>query len=81
MNDICETKESCFQKMVIKLNGLIPQIIGFILGGSAGFIYYYKVGCASGTCPITSNPWLSSLWGAFMGYLLLSLFITKRKKN
>ena len=79
MNDTCETKESCFQKMVLRLKGSILQIIGTILGGIAGFIYYYKVGCVSGTCPLTSNPWLSIIWGALMGYLLISLFITKRK--
>lgn len=75
MNDICDTKESCFQKMVKKLKGLIPQIIGLILGGLAGFIYYYKVGCASGTCPIKSNPWLMTLWGAIMGYLIIDILL------
>ncbi|MGA9119143.1 MAG: DUF6132 family protein, partial [Bacteroidota bacterium] len=35
-----------------------------------GFLYYYFIGCASGTCPITSNPYVSTLYGAGMGLLL-----------
>ena len=79
MNNSCETKESCFEKMVTRIKGSIPQIIGANLGGVAGFMYYYKIGCSSGTCPITSNPWLSILWGALMGYLVVGIFSSKRK--
>jgi hypothetical protein len=79
MNNACETKESCIDKMIKRLKGLIPQIIGSIMGGVGGFIYYFKVGCISGTCPITSNPWLSILWGAIMGFLLVDIFNSKRK--
>ena len=79
MNSSCETKESCFEKMATRIKGSIPQIIGTILGGAAGFLYYYKVGCFSGTCPITSNPWLSILWGAAMGYLIVGIFSFKQK--
>lgn len=39
-------------------------------GGVAGFAYYYFVGCQSGTCPITSNPYVSTLYGGLVGYLL-----------
>jgi hypothetical protein len=27
------------------------------------------VGCASGACPITSNPWVSTIYGMVMGGL------------
>ncbi len=40
-------------------------------GGAAGFAFYRFVGCKTGTCPITSNPWLSTLYGAFLGALLV----------
>jgi phage shock protein E len=40
------------------------------LGAGAGFAYYYFVGCASGTCPITSNPYISTAYGAVVGALL-----------
>jgi len=81
MDRTCETKESCFEKMVSRLKGSIPQIIGVALGGIAGFMYYYKIGCSSGTCPITSNPWISTIWGAVMGYLLVDLFSSKQKNK
>jgi len=43
----------------------------FTAGGAAmGFAYYYFVGCASGTCPITSNPYVSTAYGALVGLLL-----------
>jgi hypothetical protein len=61
----------------IKKNYL--KIIGALLGGIGGYMYYHFVGCASGTCPITSNPYISVIYGGFMGYLLLDMF--KKKEN
>ncbi len=43
---------------------------GVAIGAAAGYAYYYFVGCASGTCAITSNPINSTLYGVFMGGLL-----------
>lgn len=45
-------------------------IIRMAIGGAAGFLYYYFVGCQSGTCPITSNPYGSILYGSLMGALV-----------
>jgi len=55
-------------------------LLGIVLGGIMGYAYYYFVGCASGTCAITSNPINSSLYGMVMGYLVLSSF-QKNKNN
>jgi hypothetical protein len=44
--------------------------VGSAIGAVAGFAYYRFVGCATGTCPITSNPWISTAWGAVIGALL-----------
>jgi hypothetical protein len=41
-------------------------------GGVLGFLYYYFVGCTSGHCAITSNPYMSILWGGMMGYFIIS---------
>jgi hypothetical protein len=54
------------------------KIIGILAGGFGGFAYYYFVGCASGTCPISSNPYISIVYGALMGYLLLDMFKKKQ---
>jgi hypothetical protein len=40
------------------------------LGAAAGFAYYWFIGCASGACPITSNPYISTLYGGAMGALV-----------
>ena len=56
----------------------LPSIIGLIVGSVGGYLYYIKIGCHSGTCPITSNPWLTVIWGAAVGYLIGDMF--KRKK-
>ncbi|MEK9136601.1 MAG: DUF6132 family protein [Bacteroidota bacterium] len=42
------------------------------VGGAAGFLYYKVVGCKSGACPLTSNPWVSTLYGALVGALMIS---------
>jgi len=49
-------------------------IIGAVVGAIGGYLYYHYVGCASGTCPITSKPLNSTLYGAVMGGLLLNIF-------
>lgn len=59
----------------------IPSIIGLIIGGIGGYIYYLTIGCSSGSCPITSNPWLSVLWGLILGYLIGDLFTKKKNEN
>lgn len=55
-------------------------IIGIFVGAIGGFAYYYFVGCASGTCAITSKPLNSTLYGAMMGGLFFSSF-KKQAKN
>lgn len=42
-------------------------IISVVCGSLLGFSYYYFIGCSSGSCPITSSPYMSILWGALMG--------------
>jgi len=70
---------------IIKMNNLIKKhilkIIGIFVGGVAGYLYYHFVGCASGTCPITSNPYITVAYGALMGYLLLDMFRKKENKT
>jgi hypothetical protein len=51
-------------------NFMIRTIFGIVIGAAIGFGYYKLVGCSSGACPITSNPYISIVWGAVMGALL-----------
>ena len=46
------------------------RILFSLIGALGGYAYYYFVGCSSGTCPITSNPWISTVYGAGMGFIL-----------
>lgn len=55
--------------------------IGVVVGLIAGYIYYLQIGCASGTCAITSKPVNSTLYGGLMGGLLFNLFVTSPKKK
>lgn len=54
-------------------------IIGAAVGALAGFIYWQQVGCASGTCAISSKPLNSTLYGALLGALLLGMFKKERQ--
>lgn len=45
-------------------------LVGLVVGGVLGFAYYRFVGCATGACPLTSHPVISTLYGAAMGLLL-----------
>ncbi len=49
-------------------------LVGLLVGALLGYVYYHFVGCASGTCAITSKPLNSSLYGALLGGLLFNLF-------
>lgn len=44
--------------------------LGVVIGGLLGFAYYKLVGCSTGSCPITSSPYSSTLYGAVMGLLV-----------
>jgi hypothetical protein len=59
---------------------IIITIIGVIVGAVLGYAYYHYVGCASGTCAITSKPLNSTLYGAVLGGLLFNSISDYRKK-
>jgi hypothetical protein len=47
-------------------------LLGLFLGGALGFAYYYFIGCNSGGCAITSNPYRMTAYGMLFGALLIS---------
>ncbi len=55
--------------------------IGVVVGAIAGYLYYFYIGCASGSCAITSKPFNSTLYGAAMGGLVFNMFIKSPKKS
>ena len=56
-------------------------LIGGVVGALGGYAYYYFVGCANGTCAITSNPLNMTVYGILMGGLLFSMFEPSSIKN
>ncbi|MBM4394127.1 MAG: hypothetical protein FJ087_00375 [Deltaproteobacteria bacterium] len=40
-----------------------PTVAGAILG----YLYWAEVGCTTGGCPLTSNPFLTTGFGALIG--------------
>ncbi len=59
-------------KQFIRNNRL--TLAGVFFGLIGGYLYYHFVGCASGTCSITSKPLNSTLYGALLGGLLFNAF-------
>ncbi|PKP41656.1 MAG: hypothetical protein CVT93_07355 [Bacteroidetes bacterium HGW-Bacteroidetes-10] len=56
-------------------------IAGGAAGALGGYLYWYFIGCNSGTCPITSSPLNSTLYGILLGGLLGSMFKKDSKKS
>jgi hypothetical protein len=55
------------------------MLLGVLLGGIAGYLYYHFIGCVTGTCAITSKPVNSTVYFAVMGGLVGSM--VKREKS
>ncbi|MEN9304449.1 MAG: hypothetical protein RL264_2878 [Bacteroidota bacterium] len=59
----------------------VISIVGYVLGGVGGYIYYLLFPCETG-CSINRTPLASVLMGAFVGGLIaqaVTLFINSSK--
>ncbi len=66
--------------MKITKSFLIKHVLPVLLGGAIGYAYYYFIGCKSGSCAITSNPYISVIYGASIG-VIYALPSSKKKKE
>ena len=57
------------------------KIAGTIVGILGGYLYYHYVGCVSGTCPLTSNPYIMMIYGGLVGLFITGLFPVNRKSR
>lgn len=48
---------------------MIQLALPILLGAVLGYGYHRIVGCRTGACPITANPYISTIYGAVMGFL------------
>jgi len=68
-------------KIWLTSRNTLKNLAGLLVGIIGGYLYYRLVGCNSGGCAITSNPYMSVLWGGLMGYLLADIIKLKEKKS
>jgi ABC-type branched-subunit amino acid transport system permease subunit len=52
---------------------MIAIVIGAVVGGVVGYLYYRFIGCRSGTCFITRNPYISTIYWAVLGGLIANI--------
>lgn len=71
--------ESNEEKSFFKSWRFWKPFLSAIIGGLAGYLYYHFVGCSSGTCAITSNPYMSIIYGSFFGYFIINSPCAKGK--
>ena len=69
------------KKKNCKLTSILCAIALPLVGSAGGFLYYRYVGCATGTCAITSSPWLSTGFGCVLGSLLYTVLRPGRGKR
>ncbi len=56
-------------------------VAGLAIGAVAGYAYYHFIGCHSGTCPLTSNPWVTTLYGMLLGGITTFPSRSKRERR
>jgi uncharacterized protein DUF6132 len=53
---------------------ILQTLTGAAIGAVLGFGWYKLVGCSTGACPLTSNPFISTLYGMVVGGLIAASF-------
>ena len=52
------------------MNVVLKIVIGAVIGAGVGFAMYRFVGCRSGACPLTGNPYVAMVIWGLMGALI-----------
>ncbi len=61
---------------------MVKYFIGALLGGVYGYFIKYKlIGCSTGGCPTTSNPYITTFYGIMIGVIIVGIFATPKNKN
>jgi hypothetical protein len=49
------------------------RIIGALIGGIGGYLYWLEIGCLTGTCPLKSHWQTMVPFGIFAGYTAVDI--------
>jgi len=49
---------------------ILRMALGGVVGAAIGFGVYYFIGCRTGTCPLTGNPYVAMILWALMGVMV-----------
>jgi hypothetical protein len=49
-------------------------IVGVLIGGALGYANHRFIGCKTGACPLSADPWISTLYGMLVGGMLGTIF-------
>lgn len=74
----------CLQRCMILKNFIKSkqiQLVVLLVGALSGFFYWKIIGCKTGTCPIKSVWYLTTLWGSVLGYLIGDIVNDLIQKN
>lgn len=58
---------------------IIVLLVSGTIGALLGYAYYYFIGCSSDGCPLTSNWYVTTLYGLVAGIVVG--FPSKKKDN
>jgi hypothetical protein len=53
---------------------ILRLLIGAGVGAVLGFGWHKLVGCSTGACPLTANPFVATLYGMTVGALIAGSF-------
>lgn len=60
---------------------MLKYVIGAVVGGLFGFFVLHKlIGCSSGGCSITANPYMSTIYGIILGLLFAGMISVPAKR-
>lgn len=66
------------EKIIQLLKKQWTYLLGIMVGGLGGYLYWFYVGCTTGSCPLKSSPLMMIIWGGLVGALIFNIF--KRKQ-
>ncbi|MCX7819938.1 MAG: DUF6132 family protein [Kiritimatiellae bacterium] len=52
------------------MSGALRIVMGAAAGAALGWTVYRFIGCRTGGCPLTSNPWTAMIVWALLGAML-----------